>query len=70
MFCLSVLLSLVLLYIDVLLCWFMSISFTLCGGYLDKTVKDEETHRSLCSTWPKLLDEVLTLRRRVQLEKQ
>jgi hypothetical protein len=51
-------------------CWCMSISFTLCGGYLDKSIKDEETHLSLYSKWAKVQDEVLTLRRRVRLEKQ
>jgi hypothetical protein len=48
----------------------MSISFILCGGYLDKGIKDEETHQSLCSKWAKVQDEVLTLGRRFLLEKQ
>jgi hypothetical protein len=51
-------------------CWCMPISFILCGGYLDKGVRDEETHQSLCSQWAKVQDELLTLGRQVLLEKQ
>jgi hypothetical protein len=46
-------------------CWCMSISFILCGRYLDNSVKDKEMHQSVCSKWPKVQDEVLTLARQV-----
>ena len=42
---------------------YVNVAFTLCGGYLDKNIKEEEMHQSLCSNWAKVQDEVLTLRR-------
>jgi len=45
-------------------------SLILCGGYLDNGMEGEETHQPLCRKWAKVQDEVFSLGRRVQVEKQ